>query len=151
MRRTFAFAVVLAVLMPASAQAVCVLGTLSATPLSFGTYSPGAATAKQNQSSITIGCVLSLLQQATISLSSSTGSYAPRQMKMGTNTLGYNLYLDSADTVVWGDGTNGTSTQNFTSVVGLGSVSFPVYGAIPPGQYSAPGAYTDTVTVTVTY
>jgi spore coat protein U-like protein len=62
--------------------------------------------------------------------------------------LNYSLHSDAARTVVWGN-TAGTDT-----VAGTGNglaQTLTVYGNIPGGQLSAPGAYTDTVTATLTY
>lgn len=77
----------------------------------------------------------------------SGGSFTPRQMFKGSEPLGYNLYLDSARTTVWGDGTSGTSFVTVSPAVS--NRSFTVYGRTPLGQSVSVGLYTDTVTVTV--
>ena len=70
-------------------------------------------------------------------------------MKSGANTLGYQLYLDSGRTTVFGDGTASSSTKSGT---GSGSAqSISVYGRVPTLAGVVPGSYTDTVTVTITY
>ncbi|HEY5338636.1 MAG TPA: spore coat U domain-containing protein [Rhizomicrobium sp.] len=150
MRRSL-FTIALLAFLPVPAQAICLLGSFTATGLNFGLYNPGALAPAQSQGTISIGCTLSVLTEATIALSKGKGSYLQRTMTMGSNILRYNLYLDSVHTMVWGDGTNGTVTENFTSVVGLGTVNFPVYGLVDAGQYPAPGAYGDTIVVTFTF
>ncbi len=71
-----------------------------------------------------------------------------RKMSSGGNTVNYALYSDSGRTINWGN-TVGTDT-----VAGTGtgaSQSYTVYGRVPPQTTPAPGTYTDTVNVTVTY
>jgi spore coat protein U-like protein len=65
-----------------------------------------------------------------------------------TNTLTYSLYQDSGHATVWGN-TIGTNTVTGTGT-GIAQ-TLTVYGQIPATQYAAPGAYTDTVNVTLTY
>lgn len=38
-----------------------------------------------------------------------SGTYAARTMVSGPNTLTYNMYVDTARTQIWGDGSPGTS------------------------------------------
>ena len=58
------------------------------------------------------------------------------------------MFSNSGRTTNWGN-TVGTNTLAET---GTGTVqSLTVYGQIPAGEYVAPGAYTDTITATVTY
>lgn len=83
----------------------------------------------------------------TVSLSTgSSGTYSQRRMTSGTAFLGYNLYVSALRTIVWGDGiTTGTvSTVD-------NNVDLPVYGRIPGLQNVPPGAYSDTIIVTVTF
>ena len=61
-------------------------------------------------------------------------SHAPR----------YNLYLDSARTRVWGDGTGGTHLET-----GVGTQQFAVYGRVFPDNGTPPGFYHDSIMVTV--
>ena len=71
--------------------------------------------------------------------------------RSGTH-LNYNIYTTNGYTTVWGDGNNGTVSQTYNGVLlQLGSVSFTAYGKLPGGQFPAPGMYTDTIMVTVTY
>jgi spore coat protein U-like protein len=75
-------------------------------------------------------------------------------MASGANLLQYQLYLDSAHTTVWGDGTAGTSYKNdgyLLSVIAPVVRSYSVYGSIPGLQNVFAGVYGDTTTVLLTY
>ena len=78
---------------------------------------------------------------------SSGGSFTPRQMFRGAEPLNYNLYLDSARTTIWGDGTSGTSF--ITESPAPQNRTYRVYGRTPLGQDVSVGLYTDTITVTI--
>jgi spore coat protein U-like protein len=122
-------------------QATCVV---SALPLNFATYT---GTLLTGTTTVTVTCTNTT--PYTVGLNAGTATSATvttRKMTYLTNTLGYVLTSDSAHTVNWGV-TIGTDT-----VAGTGNGSaqpLTVYGQIAAGQYTAPGAYT--VTATVTY
>ena len=86
-----------------------------------------------------------------IGLDAGTGSgatVATRKLTSGGATVNYTLYSDSGRTTLWGN-TVGTDT-----VAGTGNgtgQTLTVYGRMPPQTTPAPGTYTDTITVTVTY
>jgi len=86
-----------------------------------------------------------------IGLNAGTGlgaTVALRKMSHGTSTINYSLYTTSARTTVWGN-TVGIDT---VGAMGNGaSQSYTVYGRVPAQTTPAPAAYTDTITVTVTY
>lgn len=78
-----------------------------------------------------------------------TANFSSRRLSNGSGTIDYQLYRDSARSIVWGDGTASSSTVTGT---GNGSAqSLTVYGRIPALGTAAPGAYTDTVTILVTF
>jgi spore coat protein U-like protein len=61
-------------------------------------------------------------------------------------TVDYGLYSDPGRALPWG-------TDEDSIVPGTGNGvedAYPVYGRIPP-QAAAPGSYSDTVVVTITY
>jgi spore coat protein U-like protein len=135
--------------------------TVSATGPAFGTYGPMQAAALISTGTVTTVCVVtSHSNTITISLSPGhSGNFTARQMTTlvggTTYTLGYNLYQDAADSIIWGDGTGGSQIEtvtlkrhgnNDTITTGL-----TVYGAVPPGQDPMPGVYTDGITVTVNF
>lgn len=89
----------------------------------------------------------------TIKLSTGSGSYTTRTLISGTNTLEYNIYTDSARSIVWGDGTSSTSTGSvsFGTAGNNQAASATLYGKIPSKPNVVPGTYTDSITATVTY
>ncbi|MBN8952933.1 MULTISPECIES: spore coat U domain-containing protein [unclassified Rhizobium] len=87
----------------------------------------------------------------TISLNGGTSNAAPtaRQMKMGTQAVTYGLYKDTNRSQPWGDVNTPGSTVAGTGT-GTGQL-LTVYGRVPPQTTPAPGVYTDTVVVTLTF
>ena len=86
----------------------------------------------------------------TIGIDQGTGAgatIAARKMSNGPAAVIYALYQDSGRTLLWGV----TGTE-LVSGVGTGSVqSYTVYGRVPSQATPAPGTYSDTLTVTLTY
>jgi len=141
-----------------AAAATCNTGgnppTVTATTLSFGNYNAATVAATTSNGTVTVRCVSAsrTLPTFTIKLSQGSGaSYAPRSMASGVNRLNYNIYTSNTYTTVWGDGTGATVLQNYAAAALLNSKSFTAFGQIPANQYVRAGAYTDTITVTVTY
>jgi spore coat protein U-like protein len=78
----------------------------------------------------------------------SGATVSTRRMTFGAATVSYALYRDAGRTLNWGQ-TIGTDTLAGT---GTGvSQTITVYGRVPVQTTPAPGTYTDTVAVTVTY
>ena len=135
--------------------------TVSATGPAFGTYTPMQGTALPSTGTVTTVCVVtSHSNTITISLSPGhSGNFIARQMTTvaggTTYTLNYNLYQDAADSIVWGDGTGGSQIETVTlkrhGNNNTITTNLTVYGAVPPTQDPAPGAYTDVITVTVNF
>jgi spore coat protein U-like protein len=117
--------------------------------LAFGTYDPlgaNATVARDATATIQYNCRGGA--RPAISLSAgSAASYAPRTLRFGGDSLGYNLYSDAARTVVWGDGTAGTQVVNGAP----GRRTYTIYGRIFPGQVVASGGYVDTIVITYNY
>jgi len=87
----------------------------------------------------------------TIALNAGTGTGSTienRRLSSGSETVGYQLYRDSARSLVWGE-TPGTDTLGQTATGGI--EQHPVYGRMPGQLLPAPGTYQSTVTVTITY
>ena len=127
-----------------SAAAVCLIG---ATGVAFGPYDPRSASTTDGVGTLTFtGCTAAY----TIALSSgSSNSYALRKMAAGPYNLNYNLYTDIGRTIVWGDGTGGTSVRSISGAPD--GAAYPVYGRIPAAQNLGAGSYSDQVIVTVTF
>jgi spore coat protein U-like protein len=131
--------------------------SVSATALTFGSYDPSSATARDSTGTITVTCTATVLGiSASWDILLSTGSspsFTPRRMFNGGNSMQYNLYTNAARTQVWGDGTGGTAKVSDSQlvVVGTSQYSYTAYGRIPALQNLGPGTYTDTITVTLNY
>jgi spore coat protein U-like protein len=98
----------------------------------------------------------------TITVDLSAGASGGFTTRTLTTTIGttaypvnYNLYLDAADTVIWGDGTGGSQADTVTLTRhgnnNTITTNLTVYGAVAPAQDPAPGIYTDSITVTVNF
>jgi spore coat protein U-like protein len=121
--------------------------TVSATNLNFGSYTQAQL---DGQSQIQLTC-----SDATpwdVGLNGGRfpgGTVARRSMSgPGGTQLDYQLFTDSARTVVWGDRV-GTDT-----VSGTGNgipQTLTVYGRIPAGERVKAGGYVDTITATLTF
>jgi spore coat protein U-like protein len=131
--------------------------TLSVTGLTFGAYDPTNVTAAASTTSVTVQCNSTARTLPPISIAinaGDSGSFTARAMD-GTGTaagavLTYQLYDNSTHSTIWGDGTGGTATVsggNGTSY----TQTFTGYGQVPVSQYTTPGNYADTLTVTMTY
>ena len=128
----------------ATVQATCLI---SANTLAFGTYTGvqiAATTTLQvtctNTTPYNVGLNPGLGSGSTVTTRKMTGP--------ASATLNYALYQDSPHTINWGQ------TVSTDTVAGTGNGSaqtLTVYGLLAAGQYPAPGAYSDTITATVTY
>jgi len=126
--------------------------SVTANDLGFGNYTPGLGNITST-STINVNCTNSTAFDVHLSTGSSA-SYAQRQMLNGANILEYNLYLENTHTTVWGDTTGGTGEATGTGSGMATPVAFTVYGQLldsANNQNAPPGAYSDTITVTVTY
>jgi spore coat protein U-like protein len=104
------------------------------------------------QAQFNVQCTATTAYNVGLSAGTGTGAtVATRLMTVtggGTATISYSLYTDANRTTVWGN----TVPTNTVSQTGNGqSQQFTVYGRVPPQNAPAPGAYQDTITITVTY
>jgi spore coat protein U-like protein len=138
--------------------AVCSCGA-TASGAAFGTYNPLQATSRTTTGTVSVTCSLigisGVIVSYQIALSAgNSGSYSARRLKAGTAQLAYNLYMDSAHSRVWGNGTGGSVvvSDSYHLAAGPGTMrSYTVYGQIPANQNVPAGAYADTIIATVTY
>ena len=65
----------------------------------------------------------------------------------------YNLYTNASNSLVWGNGTGGTSVvgDSYTMTAGTVIKNYSVYMRIPRSQSINGGSYSDSIAVTVTY
>jgi spore coat protein U-like protein len=127
--------------------------TVTAGNVAFGTYTPLETAGLLSTGTISISCTgVTGRNTVTIDLSQgASGVYTTRTLKAGAATLSYNLYQDAANTEIWGNGTGGSTEASATIRKAVPSATLTVYGSVTAKQDPAPGAYGDTITVTVNY
>lgn len=135
-------------------NSVCIC-TVSASGVNFGNYNPVDPTNLDSAGAIEVYCTQSQPRPLSFDINLSTGgsgSYAVRTMTGPGSQLQYNLYHDAARAMIWGNGTGG-STDVTLSYNGQRIVdeTVSVYGRVFSGQSPPPGAYADTIIVTVVY
>ena len=119
--------------------------------VAFGSFNPLTGSTVDSTGTITVSCFLQLTAY-TITLSTGgSGTYSPRRMSSGGNTLDYNLFRDAGHSQIWGDGTGGSSTVAGSLL--LGNRDHTVYGRIPLSTQrdAMVGSYSDSITVTVIF
>jgi spore coat protein U-like protein len=119
------------------------------TSFSFGSFSPLSHAGRSTQGYVTFSCPSAV---ADIELSAGdAGQFVVRRKAAdhaAPSTLAYNIYLDAGHTVVFGDGSGGSSAYVPSPNVLTGS--FPIYGEITGVQQDLPVArYSDSITITV--
>ncbi|MGA8892119.1 MAG: spore coat U domain-containing protein [Anaeromyxobacteraceae bacterium] len=128
-----------------SASAACTI--FAATGPAFGTYDVLSTLPLDAAGAISYRCTPPRPQ--VLLSTGSSGTFAARTLRSGDSTLQYNLYLDSARTQVWGDGSGGSET----AAPNPGNVTrtIPIFGRIPARQDAAAGAHFDTIVVTFVF
>lgn len=134
-----------AVWLCASALAGAATCTVATTPVGFGAYDTFSTSSNESTGSVTVACDAAAVYSISIGMGGA-GSFR-RTMSSGTNRLDYDLYTDATRTVVWGDGSGGTSRVNG----GGTGATHTVYGRITARQNVRAGSYGDSVTVTVDF
>jgi spore coat protein U-like protein len=129
----------------ARAQNTCTF-TTGPTPLQFAPYNPAAATPNDSTATFVFECNRANIRP-TVQLSAGAGTFAQRQMTMGGEALLYNLYSNAGRTTIWGDGTPPSSALTNTRR----RTTYTIYGRIPVAQWTSPGDFTDTITITLLY
>ncbi|MHA6845411.1 spore coat U domain-containing protein [Ralstonia syzygii] len=146
-------ACVLALLAQITSEASAQSCSVASASLNFGSISPVQAGNTDTSTTLSISCSGFLLQgsvaRACLNLGVGTGDtgISPRVLSAGTNQLQYNLYADSARSVVWGERTTPATPPIQVDVslglLGIGSATVTVYGRVPAGQTTVPaGTYT---------
>jgi len=140
-------------LAPVAAQAInCTWDTVP-TNINFGAYSAFSSSAVTATSAFQFTCTPPATATMTITRGSGA-SFNPRDMTRTTlpaMTMDYNLYMDAANSIIWGDGTSGTQFLTFVSTPGTKTYTGTIYATIPAGLNVGPGTYTDTVQVTLNW
>ena len=127
---------------------------VTANPLSFGLTLNPTSTSVPVDASTTMSVTCTATTPYTVALDAGVNAggaanFTARAIKFGADAINYQLYTTTGRTTVWGDGTATTSTEPGTGN-GLPQL-VTVYGRLPSLSGAVPGAYTDTVTITVTY
>ena len=131
---------------------------VSAADLAFGNYlgDPDSPVNVDSSSDISIRC--SKNAAFTLALNAGTTSGATLAQRLlagtGTETLQYNLFTTAARDIVFGDGSSGSVTKGGTGTGMANVLTTTVFGRLPDNafnQAAATGAYSDTVTVSITY
>ncbi len=131
--------------------------SISATAVAFGNYAPLSGSAVTTSGTVSVTCsalIAGLDVSYVVTLNTgNAGSYTPRAMSFSSNQLQYNLFTDALHTIIWGDGSSGTSSVSDSYILNLLSTTrnYTVYGQIPASQNVAVGAYTDSIIATVTF
>lgn len=129
--------------------------TISTSAVAFGNYDPivvNKTAALDNTGTVTVTCTSGSATTVTLGqgANGATGTLPAtplRQMAASTNRLAYDLYSDTARSVIWAD-----TTVTGVAHTGTGAaVALTVYGRVPANQNKPAGAYADTVVATVTF
>jgi len=110
--------------------------TVSATNLAFGTYPVASAANIDASSTITVNCPNLLPYTVSVPTPTTRSMAGP-----GAAVLNYGLYSDAARTTGFSNAGTGSGANQVITV----------FGRAPSGQSPVIGAYSDNVTVTVTY
>jgi len=125
----------------------------AATNINHDVYDPMALGDDDAAGTITVRCTNGTPYTVALNVGTGGGTFVTRTLDNAGSKLNYNLYYDSNRTNVWGDSV-GVNTVSGTGA-GLGvpqQQSHPVYSRIPAGQYTAaPGSYSSTIQVSITY
>jgi len=128
----------------ATVQATC---SVTSASLAFGTYTgvalPGTTT-------VSVTCTSTTPYNISLNAGTAAGATVTTRNMTGPAgaVINYGLFSDAAHAVNWGT-TIGTDT-----VAGTGNGSAQVstvYGFLPAAQLVTPGAYSDTITATISY
>lgn len=121
--------------------------------VAFGTYDVFSGYSLDSAGSIAFSCSnVGANDVVTIQLSrGGSSTYFPRRLTSGSDAMTYNLFLDAARTVVWGDGSGGTAVYGPVKPPEGGNTVVDVFGRVPAGQNVRQGAYFDSLVVTVLY
>jgi spore coat protein U-like protein len=131
------------------AEAACSLSVTGG--VAFGSYNVFSASPLDATTTIAYRCGPQDQNIAVWLSTGTSGTFAYRTLVSGSNVLRYNLYLDAACTLIWGDGTGGSSAYYIADPPKNVWVDLTVYGRAPAGQDVPAGSYTDTITVTLNF
>lgn len=124
--------------------------------LALGTYTPGGGNL-DGATDFQVRCTNGVPFQVALS-GGGAANILGRQMSatgLPAEKLAYQLYTNAARTIVWGDGSGGSSLATGTGGGFFAPRTFTVYGRVPDSGANPAAAprpdYRDVVTITVTY
>lgn len=129
----------------ATVASLCQIGTAS--DMNFGSVPSNFAANIDQQSAITMTCTRNTAWQVGLD-NGQNALGTTRRMAGGTSRVAYELYRNSARNQRWGTTLNTDTLAG--SGTGLAQV-LSVYGRVAPQAPMPAGAYSDKITVTVTY
>lgn len=132
---------------PGLTHAAC---SVNSTSGAFGAYSLFNVAPADTAGTLRVSCNTTTLGYTLLLSPGGAGSYSPRKLAGGVYTLTYNLYVDALRSLVWGDGSGGTTTVSGAFAL-PGANDHTVCGRVPAQQNVGAGAYTDTITVTLNF
>ena len=132
---------ILLILMIGKSSAGCIINSSN---LNFGIYqSPYQSNDILSSSNINLFCDNSSYGNSLgIRLSSGQSENYDRYLTNNYDRLNYNLYLDNNRSLVFGDGTNGTSMYN--GILSSNN-NINIFAKVPKNQNVSPGNYQDNI------
>jgi spore coat protein U-like protein len=126
--------------------------TITTTPVAFGAYDPvvaNAATPLDATGTVVVACTKGSTATIGLGLGANAQTSARRMLDGATNFLGYEIYLDTTRTTVWGTATTGLLSTGVAP--SKAARTFTVYGRVAANQDVPAGAFTDIVVATVNF
>ena len=144
------FAIVLFLALSGRVRADCNFQMV--TGVAFGSYDALSGYNLDSAGSISVTCDRNEFVTAAIGPSPNSGGFNPRQMRniASSDLMNYNLYTDAARTIIWGDGTQGTSAPTI-HIKKNETWDGTIYGRIPPAQNVGVGQYSEALVITIEF
>jgi spore coat protein U-like protein len=137
----------LALLVCSEAQAAC---TISTTSVNFGSYNVYSTSPTDSTGTITFKCSFLDFNISVALSQGQSGTYFPRTMRNGGESLPYNLFRDASRNSVWGNGAGGTSQYTNSWPFGQ-TIVLTIYGRVEAGADVSAGNYSDTISATINF
>ena len=141
-----------------AAAATC---SVAASSLAFGSYQSNQVQSIDSAGSLNVSCTRDALDAAAVTVSydvdisrGGSGNFAIREMQSGANRLQYGIYRDPLRSLAWGDGSAGSTRVSSSLTMSsplTATAVHTVYGRLFGRQNVIPGAYADSITVTLSY
>ena len=126
--------------------------TITTSPVSFGAYDPVVANATaplDGTGTVTVACTKGAVAKIGLNAGSNAQGTTRRMAQSAAAFLTYEIYQDSAHTIVWGN--TAADWVTLPAAPNKNPRNFNAYGRVANGQDASVGAYTDTVVATVNF